>query len=573
MTKKTNKKNCPARLSLQCLQLLAHKVKEGKLSRAASVFIYEATGEVAAKDALEVVLGHALEQSIQSNLLNKEIGERILEHTVAEGNVVPQISLLELLVEIGDGERELVREDGARLAGLLVFAPDGLKLESRIVLDGLLNRLDVLLVKLGDHTVANAHVLDKAFVVKGEGSEDLHGRAGDTTLVGAGVLEQNRTGLLETKLGVLGEEEIGTLDNVRDDGLAVLDEVVDIAKVNRLGATTARNQSVALDIGANVESVPEAHAVGDDVAVGKGDISILHKDAVTFRRKFAGVEMGDHDTLLGQAQELLLINALGIHKNTGSINCDMLDNQISTAEKEQLTNSNVLLIAEKNLVGTKITVRTTGLHLADGGGINVELAVNALNILSHTERGHTIGIVRNATEARALSSEEGLPPRCATNTSVLGGPVDKAGGVLVRTHEENLGLLVEIHNRVLDTRAGRREEKIKDGVNVLLEGNGGFVLMFGIEQNDTLAAALGNILILALLSVGEVVVLVKHGTSIDGVSLPVPALDDTDTTTCNVAEALKPMLVFRLHKKPEVAHTRWKPRNSDPTTMNIPYNG
>jgi hypothetical protein len=54
-----------------------------------------------------------------------------------------------------------------------------------------------------------------------------------------------------------------------------------------------------------------------------------------------------------------------------------------------------------------------------------------------------------------------------------------------------------------------REKKIKDGVDILLEGNGGLILLIEIKENDTLCTAFRDIFVLALLGVGEIVVLIK----------------------------------------------------------------
>ena len=57
------------------------------------------------------------------------------------------------------------------------------------------------------------------------------------------------------------------------------------------------------------------------------------------------------------------------------------------------------------------------------------------------------------------------------------------------------------------------------------------------KQNDTLGTAFGDILVLALLGVGQVVVLVKQRASVDAVCFAVPTLDDTNTTASNISEA------------------------------------
>jgi hypothetical protein len=80
-----------------------------------------------------------------------------------------------------------------------------------------LNINDVLLVKLGNDTILNAHVLFELLLVEGKGSQDLKGGRGDTSLVGGRVAEYGDTGLLETETSILGEEQVGSLDNVLEN--------------------------------------------------------------------------------------------------------------------------------------------------------------------------------------------------------------------------------------------------------------------------------------------------------------------------------------------------------------------
>ena len=106
-----------------------------------------------------------------------------------------------------------------------MLAPNGLKLEFGVPLDGLLHVFDVLDVKRRRGTVlGNAHILNKPLVVKGQRGKHLERRGRHTTFVGRGVFEENGSGFFQTKLGILRNKKIGTLDNVRDGALAVDDE-------------------------------------------------------------------------------------------------------------------------------------------------------------------------------------------------------------------------------------------------------------------------------------------------------------------------------------------------------------
>ena len=143
----------------------------------------------------------------------------------------------------------------------------------------------------------------------------------------------------------------------------------------------------------------------------------------------------------------------------------------------------------------------------------------------------------NTTQLGGLAREERLPPGCATVLSVSRSPVNQLGRVLVRTHEQDFVLAVQVYDGILDTRAGGRQEQIQDTVDVLFEGHAGLVLVVDVQQDNTLGTAFGDILVLALLRVGQVVVLIEQRTGIDAVGFLVATLDDTNTASRDVAEA------------------------------------
>lgn len=131
---------------------------------------------------------------------------------------MPQLRVLQLLVQLRDGDTESVREHRAGNASLGVLAPDGLEFQARIALDDFLHLGDVGLVECGSLAVgADAHVLEESGVIEGEGGEDLEGGRGHAALVGRGVLEEDAAGSFEAEFGVLGDEEVGALDDVRDE--------------------------------------------------------------------------------------------------------------------------------------------------------------------------------------------------------------------------------------------------------------------------------------------------------------------------------------------------------------------
>lgn len=70
-----------------------------------------------------------------------------------------------------------------------------------------------------------------------------------------------------------------------------------------------------------------------------------------------------------------------------------------------------------------------------------------------------------------------------------------------------------------------------------------------IEKDDTLTSTFWDILVLALLGVGKVVVLFEHVSCVVGPVLNASALDDTNTTTGNISESEMEASEFRTNNK------------------------
>ena len=318
----------------------------------------------------------------------------------------------------------------------------------------------------------------------------------------------------------MSDKEIGSLHHVWDDRLAILDEFPNRGEVDRLGSPTTWNENIVWSITAQMERVAENHAIANHFTGWKLDVALIDKNPVAFGRELRHVKLRNHNPVLGEFHELFMVQTLGIDNDPRSVDY-----------------SGIFFIGKTNFIRPEIAIGPTCLQLPNRRGIDVEFTINTKNILANRQCSHAVGIVGNASQFGALSGEEGLPPRRATLSRVFCGPIDQFGGVLVRSHEENFILSVQIHNWVLDTRADGRQEKVQNTVNVLFKSNAGLVLVIHIKQDHTLGSAFRNVLVLALLRIGQVVVLIEHRACVDAVGFLVAALDDTDTATGNIPEA------------------------------------
>ena len=116
-----------------------------------------------------------------------------------------------------------------------MLLPDARELRRRVLRDLLLDVLDVALVELRRLAVLEDHMLDVLLGGESETGENFKRGRGDTTLVRAGVLEEDDLALLEEQTGLLREEEVGSLDDVLEVRLALgVDERGDVRDVDSL---------------------------------------------------------------------------------------------------------------------------------------------------------------------------------------------------------------------------------------------------------------------------------------------------------------------------------------------------
>lgn len=121
----------------------------------------------------------------------------------------------------------------------------------------------------------------------------------------------------------------------------------------------------------------------------------------------------------------------------------------------------------------------------------------------------------------------------------------------VGAEEEKFWGSVKINEALLDPRAMSGNEKIQDRVDIFLETEpwGGSET----RQDCTLGTSLRNVFVLQGLSPGKTVVFIETGIEksvsgprglirnrqhplVDGVILPIPGPDDSDSTSCDVPE-------------------------------------
>ena len=500
-----------------------HEVEELELGSINTITVDVTRSEVSREDSLDVGLRGVRDNNIKTNKLLKTLGDGLSKDDLAEILVLPEVRTVDHVVERVDLVGHAVSEQEARETGAEVLAPDALELVASISGDAGLDLLDVGEVEVGDLTVLDSHVLGEDVVGEGESSEDLEGRRGDTTLVGRSILVEDDTSLLKNHAGILGDEEVSTLDNNLELGLTSLgiEEVLHVREVDGLGATTAGHEEISASEGVEVEIVTESNTGLDLLTVGEGNVGVVDGDEETAGGELGLVEVLDHDTGLGEASELLTVKTVRVVSDTGTVD-----------------DGDGLVLGDEDLVGTEITIRTTGLDLGALLLLEAELLDAADDVTVDGGSGHTESIVGDTTERRRLTGGECAPVRVAALLGVEGSPLHDTSGTFIRAEEEDLLLAVVVDDIVAVTGLGLGvdDEDIEEGGHEALEGDEALVLAVGVQENSTLGTELGDILVLEVLSEGKVEGLLELRSDVLGVALLVTRLDETDTTTRDIGE-------------------------------------
>ena len=442
------------------------------------------------------------------------------------------------LAHLDDAAGELVGDERheAALGALLALVPEALELLLGVAAEDLDNLLNVLLVHLRDGAVgADAHVVGVLGIGHAHAGEDLKRGASNASLVGGGVLDEDDADALEGDAGIVGDEQVSALNNVLEAELVGAsqvtnlaldhrlagralhrDELMDIVKADGGRAAAARDEDVSDGELAEVEGVTEGLTVLHEGAVGEGAVLVGNSDEEALGGELGGVEVLEHLALGGEAEELLAVEALGVIDGAGAID-----------------HTNVLFLGELHLVGAEVTVGAAGLELGEISLGEGKLLVDALDAGADAAAGHAVSVVGDTAEGGALTGGEGLPLLVAAGLGVHGGNGGEgAGGVLIRAEEEDLGGLHGAGDAL-----GVGYDEVAEGVNVLQEGALLVIGGGGLDEDGALAAALGDVLVLHVLGIREVIVLGEEVDAVAVVGILAGGDDHADAAAGNVGEA------------------------------------
>ena len=199
------------------------RVSGGTGTQAMMTGTYKVRRDPAREQRALVRDGQPLEERVEPDRVDERLGDRATHDAALARLVVEEVRVLELLLELVELARELVRDDRARLRALQarVLAPDAPELVRRVLGADPLDVAHVALVERGGLAVLEDHVLCVLFGGEAESGEDLERGAGDAALVRAGVFEEDDLALLEEQTGLLCDEEVRAPDDVLEMRLAL----------------------------------------------------------------------------------------------------------------------------------------------------------------------------------------------------------------------------------------------------------------------------------------------------------------------------------------------------------------
>ena len=221
---------------------------EGDGTGVCSVFVDEVGSEEGCKGAGSVRSWDSVAQLFQSNLLDQCSWEDLSHDGCSDARLIEQVCGLQLLTENIECLRQLRRDDRAWLACTLMLGPNGFKLLCCIGADDVLDVGNVGQIERRWLAIFECHILCVLFVLQAETAEHLETTARHTTLVGTRIGEENDALSLELNSCLLGDEQIGALDNVLEVRFAFcVRQRSNVGYVDSLRAPTTRHEQVRLE--------------------------------------------------------------------------------------------------------------------------------------------------------------------------------------------------------------------------------------------------------------------------------------------------------------------------------------
>ncbi|GIX61221.1 dihydroorotase [Babesia caballi] len=462
--------------------------------------VVERGRQVRREHGAHVPLRQPLHDLLDGEQLLQRLRDGLGEHRPHQRQVLAErVAVHDALLEPDDLAGQDVREVAARLAGAQPLVPQRVELPAGVALDDFENLVDVLLPELGAAAaLPDRHLLVERVVVQHERRQHLEAAAGDAALVGRRVLEENDPLVLQDPPRVLRDEDVGALHDELVDALALfVKEPVHVEGRDGRRPATARVEQVD-GAPAQVELVPELVPPLDLGPVGQtdvdgvlGDLEAPRREQVRVVQHAAGVSPLEPER--GQPAQLVDVEPLRVVQHAAAVK-----------HRQRLG------LGAQQRVAPEVAVRPTREEPRDVLLLHAVFLQQLVDVGLDARRRHPVHVVRDAPHLRLLARGEGPPELEPADLGVVGRPVHQPPRprVLVRPQEVNLLLLEPVHHLVVG------HHHVNQPVDVAHEAAprvhlGQLLVARLVQQNHALAAALGDVLVLQTLRVGQVVGLVE----------------------------------------------------------------
>jgi len=120
-------------------------------------------------------------------------------------------------------------------------------------------------------------------------------------LIRRGVLEQQHSFVLQKVASRLGNEEVGTLNDVFESGCSIWEkDFLHVASVDGFRAASARNEEVGLKTMPDMEVISEVHPISYDLAIANVLVTSVDADEESIIGQQLGIKVLHHASPLGQ---------------------------------------------------------------------------------------------------------------------------------------------------------------------------------------------------------------------------------------------------------------------------------
>lgn len=155
-----------------------------------------------------VWLGQALQESLQSHLVHKSLGDGTPHDTLPAGQIIEQVGALEFGLQVVESAGQLIGDGGTGLRSLepRMLFPDALEFCSGVLRDLSLDVLDIALIEWRRLSVFENHVVD--VLLGGQSQTGENFKRGARHTAWRKTVSSQRLGIIRSNIPLLALESL-----------------------------------------------------------------------------------------------------------------------------------------------------------------------------------------------------------------------------------------------------------------------------------------------------------------------------------------------------------------------------